>query len=167
MCDLCIDLNRAEASIRDLVLSMRKLQKTYAPVMKRYEEIHRAHPRCALCTIMVGRDHSESDLVPEPMVPRAKGQKRYAVCNSCYKVLSRLKRSVPQQIKYQRHVEEELIRLEDADDKEYDGFWEQFRKDNPPDPSVHLDIEMAILALEGTEAEDDLVPEAEEEDADA
>jgi hypothetical protein len=153
MCDLCTELNRAEEAIRDLVLSMRKLQKTYAPVMRRYEEIHRAHPRCALCTIMVGWSHSEQDLVPEPMVPRAKGQKRYSVCQHCHKVLSRLKRSVPQQIKYQRHVEEELIRLEDSDDKEYDGFWEQFRKENPLDPSAFIDIELAIAALGSTEAD--------------
>ena len=108
---MCLELNDAEGGILDIVLAIRRIQKTLAPVMRRYEEIHRAHPRCALCTIMVGEDHMEQDLIPEPMVPRAKGQKRYSVCKQCHKVLSRVKRSVPQQIKYQRHVEEELTRL--------------------------------------------------------
>jgi hypothetical protein len=154
-CELCIELRGAEAGILDIVLAMRKIQKMLAPVMKRYEEIHRAHPRCALCTIMVGEDHHEIELIPEPMVPRAKGQKRYSVCPQCHKVLSRVKRSVPQQIKYQRHVEEELVRLEDSEDREYDGFWETFRKENPTDMSDYMGLEMAIAAIgESDETED-------------
>lgn len=141
-----MELNRAEAAIAELVLSMRKLQKTISPVMKRYEEIHRAHPRCALCTIMVGSEHLERELVPEPMVPRAKGQKRYSVCLDCYKVLKANKRSVPQEIKYSRHVEEELIRLDEDDNKAYDGFWKKFRDENRGD-GFDSDLDAAV-ALE-------------------
>jgi hypothetical protein len=155
-CRLCLELNDAEGGILDIVLAIRRIQKTLAPVMRRYEEIHRAHPRCALCTIMVGEDHMEQDLIPEPMVPRAKGQKRYSVCKQCHKVLSRVKRSGPQQIKYQRHVEEELTRLEDVNDKEYDGFWETFRKENPFDMEDYAGLEMAMVAIgSNTESEGD------------
>jgi len=161
---LCLELNDAESGILDIVLAIRRVQKTLAPVMRRYEEIHRAHPRCALCTIMVGEEHAEQDLIPEPMVPRAKGQKRYSVCAQCHKVLSRVKRSVPQQIKYQRHVEEELARLEDADDKEYDGFWETFRKENPVNMADYAGLEIAMIAMgDKTEAEDN--EEGEDESA--
>ena len=161
---MCLELNDAESGILDIVLAIRRVQKTLAPVMRRYEEIHRAHPRCALCTIMVGEEHAEQDLIPEPMVPRAKGQKRYSVCAQCHKVLSRVKRSVPQQIKYQRHVEEELARLEDADDKEYDGFWETFRKENPVNMADYAGLEIAMIAMgDKTEAEDN--EEGEDESA--
>lgn len=159
-CRLCIELNEAESGILDIVLAIRKVQKTLAPVMRRYEEIHRAHPRCALCTIMIGEEHAEQELSPEPMVPRAKGQKRYSVCRHCHKILSRVKRSVPQQIKYQRHVEEELARLEDADDKEYDGFWETFRKENPTDLADYAGLEIAISAI----GDDTETPGGEEND---
>ena len=62
-------------------------------------------------------------------------------------MLSRVKRSVPQQIKYQRHVEEELTRLEHVNDKEYDGFWETFRKENPFDMEDYAGLEMAMVAI--------------------
>ena len=141
-CHLCRELNASETALIDMVLTMRRLQKTLSPIMKRYEEIHRAHPRCALCTIMVGPEHLETKLVPEPMVPRAKGQKRYSVCPTCYDTLKSVKRSVPQQIKYSRHVEEELVRLDEDDKIEYDGFWRKFRDENIVDTD-------AILGLSG------------------
>jgi hypothetical protein len=153
-CHLCRELNEAESGLIEIVLAMRKIQKTLAPIMHRYEEVHRAHPRCALCTIMVGSDHMEVDLVPEPMVPRAKGQKRYAVCNDCYKVLARLKRSVPQQIKYQRHVEEELVRVADEDDKVYDGFWKKFREENPLDQDAIDNLNDNLQAVAEAMSED-------------
>jgi hypothetical protein len=103
---------------------------------------------------MVGSDHMEVDLVPEPMVPRAKGQKRYAVCNDCYKVLARLKRSVPQQIKYQRHVEEELVRVADEDDKVYDGFWKKFREENPLDQYAIENLNDNLQAVAEAMSED-------------
>jgi hypothetical protein len=91
---------------------------------------------------MIGPEHLETKLVPEPMVPRAKGQKRYSVCPNCYDVLKSVKRSVPQQIKYSRHVEEELVRLDEDDKIEYDGFWKKFRDQNIVDTD-------AILGLSG------------------
>lgn len=161
-CPLCRELQDSERGLIEIVLAVRKIQKTLAPIMRRYEEIHRAHPRCALCTIMVGPVHIENDLIPEPMVPRAKGQKRYAVCRTCHAHLSRLKRSVPQQIKYQRHVEEELVRVADEEDKVYDGFWKKLREENPIDA---LDVErlnqnfdldgVADIILESDIEEDD------------
>jgi len=154
-CRLCKELNEAESGLIEVVLAMRKIQKTLTPIMKRYEEIHRAHPRCALCTIMVGSDHMEIDLIPEPMVPRAKGQKRYAVCADCHKLLARLKRSVPQQIKYQRHVEEELVRVADEDDKVYDGFWKKFREENPLDPEDIARLDISPDALSEMMSEDE------------
>lgn len=150
---MCRELNASETALIDIVLTMRRLQKTLSPIMKRYEEIHRAHPRCALCTIMVGPEHLETKLVPEPMVPRAKGQKRYSVCPDCYETLKSLKRSVPQQIKYSRHVEEELVRLDEGDKIEYDGFWKKFRDENTVDTDAILG-----LSTEGSGAN------AEEED---
>jgi len=160
-CHLCLELNEAESGLIEIVLAMRRIHKTLAPIMRRYEEIHRAHPRCAMCTIMVGPEHMEADLVPEPMVPRAKGQKRYAVCNDCHKILSRLKRSVPQQIKYQRHLEEELVRVADEDDKVYDGFWKKFREENPTDLSAvgklmgNLDSVVEIMSEDYAEEVDE------------
>lgn len=153
-CPLCIELNQAESAISDLVLAMQKMQKTYAPVMRRYEEIHRAHPRCALCTIMTGGNHLEKDLVPEPMVPRAKGQKRYSVCLDCYKVLKSVKRSVPQEIKYSRHVEEELTRLDEDDNKAYDGFWKKFRDANKRGDGFDSELDAAIDAAGGPDEEE-------------
>lgn len=150
---MCRELNASETALIDIVLTMRRLQKTLSPIMKRYEEIHRAHPRCALCTIMVGPEHLETKLVPEPMVPRAKGQKRYSVCPDCYGTLKSVKRSVPQQIKYSRHVEEELVRLDEGDKIEYDGFWKKFRDENTVDTDAILG-----LSTEGSGAN------AEEED---
>lgn len=93
--------------------------------------------------------------MPEPMVPRAKGQKRYSVCPDCYDTLKTVKRSVPQQIKYSRHVEEELVRLDEDDKIEYDGFWKKFRDQNIVDTD-------AILGI-GSDASDTDAEEADEE----
>jgi hypothetical protein len=103
-CPTCQQLRETASELKRGYKELARLQKTFEPLVKRYELIQRAHPRCALCFIMSGEHHIETVLVPEPLVPRAKGQKRYAVCSDCYKLLHRLRRSVPQQRAYARHV---------------------------------------------------------------
>ena len=103
-CPTCQQLRETASDLKRGYKELARLQKTFEPLVKRYELIQRAHPRCALCFIMSGESHIETVLVPEPLVPRAKGQRRYAVCSDCYKLLHRLRRSVPQQRAYARHV---------------------------------------------------------------
>ena len=103
-CPTCQQLRETASDLKRGYKELARLQKTFEPLVKRYELIQRAHPRCALCFIMSGERHIETVLVPEPLVPRAKGQRRYAVCSDCYKLLHRLRRSVPQQRAYARHV---------------------------------------------------------------
>ena len=48
------------------------------------------------------------ELTPEPMIPRARGQKRYSVCQWCYTDLHKSRHSVPQRRKIQLRVDEML-----------------------------------------------------------
>jgi len=110
ICSLCHEINHTEGQLRDLTLAIRRLQKQAAPIFKEYLANRAAHPKCANCTILTGPSHLATDLVPEPMVPRAKGQRRYLVCNACYVDLHRAKMSVPQRKKYSLEVDEMISR---------------------------------------------------------
>lgn len=103
-CPTCQQIQETASELKRGYKELARLQKTFEPLIKRYELVQRAHPRCALCFIMSGEHHIETVLVLEPLVPRAKGQKRYAVCSDCYKLLHRTRRSVPQQRAYSRHI---------------------------------------------------------------
>lgn len=107
-CNLCNEINQAAEEIKGVAIAIKKLTKEISPIVERYESIRHAHPRCALCTIYSGRSHLEVKITPEPVVPRAKGQKRYDVCADCYEILQRTRMSVPQRRKYQLHLDEVL-----------------------------------------------------------
>lgn len=108
ICPLCDQINETEAKLKELTLLLRRLQKQAQPIFKEYIANKAAHPKCASCTILTGPNHLENALVPEPMVPRAKGQRRYMVCETCYVDLHKAKMSVPQRQKYSIEVEEML-----------------------------------------------------------
>ena len=93
-----------------------RLQRTIQPILESYDHQRKAHFRCALCTILVGESHTEQNLVLEPMVPRAKGQKRYAVCPNCHKHLKSLRMSVPQARKYHQRLDEILQKEEEIEE---------------------------------------------------
>ena len=107
-CRLCNEINAATAEVEGVAVAIKKITKEIAPIVERYESLKHAHPRCSLCTIYAGSSHLEVKLRPEPVVPRAKGQKRYDVCADCYEILQRTRMSVPQRRKYQLHIEEVL-----------------------------------------------------------
>ena len=113
-CQLCSQINHHEVQVRELASSLLRLQKTIAPVVARYRDLEAAHPRCAACGIMAGPNHLVKELYPEPIVPRAKGQKRYKVCHWCYADLHKSRMSVPQEKKY-RKLLSELIAKEEED----------------------------------------------------
>ena len=71
--------------------------------------------KCASCLILIGPDHLDNQLVPEPMVPRAKGQKRYMVCPDCYKHHAKMRMSVPQMRKYHQRLSEIMDKQEVED----------------------------------------------------
>lgn len=100
VCTLCKEINHTEEQLQEITLAIKRLQKQTAPLFKEYMANRSAHPRCASCTILTGSNHLENNLVPEPMVPRAKGQRRYLVCDTCYIDLHKAKMSVPQRKKY-------------------------------------------------------------------
>ena len=105
-CRLCNEINAAVAEVEGVAVAIKKITKEIAPIVERYESRKPAHPRCSLCTIYAGSAHLEVELRPEPVVPRAKGQKRYDVCADCYGILQATRMSVPQRRKYQLHIEE-------------------------------------------------------------
>lgn len=120
VCTLCAEINHTEEQLQEITLAIKRLQKQAAPLFKEYMANRSAHPRCASCTILTGKDHLENNLVPEPMVPRAKGQRRYLVCDTCYIDLHKAKMSVPQRKKYNLDAEQ-MIEQETAEEEEIDS----------------------------------------------
>jgi hypothetical protein len=118
-CALCSQINHHEAQVRELASALLRLQKTIAPVVSRYKDLEAAHPRCAACGIMAGPDHEVKELYPEPVVPRAKGQKRYKVCTWCYTDLHKSRMSVPQEKKYRKLLADIIAK---EDEELYDGL---------------------------------------------
>lgn len=116
-CPLCSQINHHEEQVRELASALLRLQKTIAPVLSRYKELEASHPRCAACGIMSGPDHEVKELFPEPIIPRAKGQKRYKVCHWCYADLHKSRMSVPQEKKYRKLLADLLAK---EDDELYD-----------------------------------------------
>lgn len=94
------------------------MERHLAPLTKEYHALLISHPRCAACSVLIGEDHSEQQLTPEPIRPRAKGQKRYDVCASCFDRLFRAHRSVPEQRAMDKAVALELRLVEGDDDAE-------------------------------------------------
>jgi hypothetical protein len=116
ICPLCAEINHTENELREITLAIKRLQKQAAPIFKEYMANRSAHPKCANCTILTGKHHLEKNIVPEPMVPRAKGQRRYLVCDACYIDLHKAKMSVPQRKKYSLEVSA-MIDQEIADEE--------------------------------------------------
>jgi len=121
ICKTCSQMNDARDAVRDLALAMAKFQKAAAPVLHGYEQTRRSHLQCALCQILVGPTHMVQELVPEPLIPRARGQKRYDVCGECYQHLKRVRRSVPQQRNYHKALHIMLRGDEDEEENELDA----------------------------------------------
>lgn len=117
VCPLCAEINHSEEQLKSLTVAIKRLQKQAAPIFKEYMANRAAHPKCANCTILTGKHHLENSLVPEPMVPRAKGQRRYLVCDTCYIDLHKAKMSVPQRKKYGLELNE-IIEQETAGEDE-------------------------------------------------
>lgn len=107
-CTLCNEVNYSGAQIKDLARALIRLQRQIQPVIDSYEKGRKSHPRCAACGILAGDDHVVTELTPEPMIPRARGQKRYNVCQWCYADLHKSRQSVPQRRKIQERVDEML-----------------------------------------------------------
>ena len=107
-CTLCSEIRERGKEVRELASALIRLHKTITPVLESYQKLKRSHPQCASCGIMAGPEdqHLITELTPEPMVPRAKGQKRYNVCKWCYQDLHKARRSVPQQRKHQLDIEQ-------------------------------------------------------------
>lgn len=119
-CVLCSEIRERGREVRELASALIRLQKTIAPVLEEYQKIKRSHPKCAACGIMSGPHHWVMGLVPEPMVPRAKGQKRYSVCKWCYNDLKTSRRSVPQQRKHDIDNNEAFKEMDKVDGLEED-----------------------------------------------
>jgi len=115
-CILCEQIRESGSEVQDLASALLRLQRTIQPILESYDHQRKAHFRCALCTILVGESHTEQNLVLEPMVPRAKGQKRYAVCPNCHKHLKSLRMSVPQARKYHQRLDEILQKEEEIEE---------------------------------------------------
>lgn len=60
-----------------------------------------------------------TEMIPEPMIPRARGQKRYNVCQWCYADLHKSRQSVPQRRKIQLRVDE-MLKGEDEETADTD-----------------------------------------------
>ncbi|MBA3875597.1 MAG: hypothetical protein C0498_01450 [Anaerolinea sp.] len=100
-CETCQQVDSVGGDLRAVGREIARLQAAFAPLAKDYRRLRLAHPRCAACGVLVGPTHHEQQLAPEPMRPRARGQKRYDVCASCYRRLHAARRSVPQQRAYE------------------------------------------------------------------
>lgn len=118
-CTLCNEINYSGDQIKDLARALIRLQRQIQPVIESYEKGRRAHPRCAACGILAGAEHLVTELVPEPMIPRARGQKRYNVCQWCYGDLHKSRQSVPQRRKIQLRVDE-MLKGEDEETADTD-----------------------------------------------
>jgi hypothetical protein len=118
-CTLCNEINYSGDQIKDLARALIRLQRQIQPVIESYEKGRRAHPRCSSCGILAGMEHLVSELVPEPMIPRARGQKRYSVCQWCYADLHKSRQSVPQRRKTQLRVDE-MLKGEDEETADTD-----------------------------------------------
>jgi hypothetical protein len=120
-CKQCLRSNEARDAVRDLAIALSKLQKVAAPVLQGYEQTRRGHLRCALCEILCGPSHTVQELVPEPLIPRARGQKRYDVCSLCYQHLKKVRRSVPQQRNYSKALDLMIRDDEEGDEESLDA----------------------------------------------
>jgi hypothetical protein len=118
-CTLCGEINYSGDQIKDLARSLIRLQRQIQPVIESYEKGRRSHPRCASCGILAGQEHLVTELVPEPMIPRARGQKRYNVCQWCYADLHKSRQSVPQRRKIAIQVDE-MLKGEDEETADTD-----------------------------------------------
>jgi hypothetical protein len=118
-CTLCGEINYSGDQIKDLARALIRLQRQIQPVIESYERGRRSHPRCASCGILAGPEHLVTDLTPEPMIPRARGQKRYSVCQWCYGDLHKSRQSVPQRRKIQLRVDE-MLKGEDEETADTD-----------------------------------------------
>lgn len=118
-CTLCNEINYSGDQIKDLARALIRLQRQIQPVIESYEKGRRSHPRCASCGILAGLEHLVTELVPEPMIPRARGQKRYNVCQWCYADLHKSRQSVPQRRKIQLRVDE-MLKGEDEETADTD-----------------------------------------------
>jgi hypothetical protein len=118
-CTLCNEINYSGDQIKDLARALIRLQRQIQPVIESYEKGRRSHPRCASCGILAGSEHLVIELVPEPMIPRARGQKRYTVCQWCYADLHKSRQSVPQRRKIQLRVDE-MLKGEDEETADTD-----------------------------------------------
>lgn len=117
-CELCRQIKDSGAEIQELSNALLRLQRQIQPVLDAYDRQRRSHLRCASCMILIGPDHLDNELVPEPMVPRAKGQKRYMVCPDCYKHHAKMRMSVPQMRKYHQRLDELIKKQEELEDAE-------------------------------------------------
>jgi hypothetical protein len=118
-CHLCGEINYSGEQIKDLARALIRLQRQIQPVIESYEKGRKAHPRCASCGILAGPEHLVTELMPEPMIPRARGQKRYNVCQWCYTDLHKSRQSVPQRRKIQQRVDE-MLKGEDEETADTD-----------------------------------------------
>jgi hypothetical protein len=118
-CHLCGEINYSGEQIKDLARALIRLQRQIQPVIEGYEKGRKAHPRCACCGILAGPEHLVQELTPEPMIPRARGQKRYSVCQWCYADLHKSRHSVPQRRKIQLRVDE-MLKGEDEETADTD-----------------------------------------------
>jgi hypothetical protein len=115
VCKLCHQIKESGAEIQELSNALLRLQRQIQPVLDSYDKQRKAHLKCASCLILIGPDHLDNQLVPEPMVPRAKGQKRYMVCPDCYKHHAKMRMSVPQMRKYHQRLSEIMDKQEIED----------------------------------------------------
>jgi hypothetical protein len=105
-CTLCGEINYSGDQIKDLARALIRLQRQIQPVIESYE-------------ILAGPEHLVTELTPEPMIPRARGQKRYSVCQWCYSDLHKSRQSVPQRRKIQLRVDE-MLKGEDEETADTD-----------------------------------------------
>ena len=117
-CEACEQISRTGLDLRRLGAELARITAAFEPLAREYRRLQASHPRCASCLILVGPEHHEQQLRPEPMRPRAKGQKRYEVCAACYQRLYIAKRSVPEQRAFER---EEAARLAAEEKEESNG----------------------------------------------
>lgn len=104
-CERCEALTQSSREFRGLAREAGRFNAMLAPLLKEYGRLSRAHPRCAACGVLIGPQHAESELTPEPIWERSsgvnRGQRRWDVCPSCYHHLYQVHRSVPQQRRYE------------------------------------------------------------------
>lgn len=119
-CEQCEQINRVGGHVRELGREIARLQAEAAPLLREYRRLQRSHLRCACCGVLVGPEHVEKQLTPEPVwQPRAgvnRGQRRYDVCSSCFAHLYKVHRSVPQQRAYEAALDAELGDSESDDE---------------------------------------------------